>query len=156
MLSTKLSTSRTASTPTGLTLTCRKEQVVPIVTSRVTLPRRSCTFPDLRMSSLPTCPSVRSARVQVFSASLASCEDNQGMETGRGIVSSILQEQTLSQREASAAKVRMSSPDFPGDPVAKTLNSQCREPGSIPGQGTRPHIPQLRVHMPQLTPQPRD
>lgn len=34
--------------------TCRKEQVVPMVTSRVTLPRRSCTFPDLRMSSLPT------------------------------------------------------------------------------------------------------
>lgn len=34
--------------------TCRKEQVVPMVTSRVTLPRRSCTFPDFRMSSLPT------------------------------------------------------------------------------------------------------
>ena len=54
--------------------------MVPIVTSRVTLPRRSCTFPDLRMSSLPTCPSVRSARVQVFSASLASCEYDQGTE----------------------------------------------------------------------------
>ena len=26
----------------------------------------------------------------------------------------------------------------------------ARVPGSIPGQGTRPHMPQLRVHMPQL------
>ena len=34
---------------------------------------------------------------------------------------------------------------FPGPSVAKTLRSQC--PGSIPGQGTRPHMPQLRVWM---------
>ena len=27
--------------------------------------------------------------------------------------------------------------DFPGGPVGKTLHSQCRGPGSIPGQGTR-------------------
>ena len=27
--------------------------------------------------------------------------------------------------------------DFPGGPIAKTLSSQCRGPGSIPGQGTR-------------------
>ena len=26
------------------------------------------------------------------------------------------------------------------------------DPGSIPGQGTRSHTPQLRVHMPQLRP----
>ena len=31
--------------------------------------------------------------------------------------------------------------------VAKTLHSQCRSPGLIPGQGTRFHMPQLRVHM---------
>ena len=31
-----------------------KEQAVPIITSRVTLPRSRCTFPDLRMSSLQT------------------------------------------------------------------------------------------------------
>ena len=42
--------------------------------------------------------------------------------------------------------------DFPGGPVAKTLCSQYRvsDPGSIPGQGTRFHMPQLRVHMLQL------
>lgn len=48
------STSSRASALPVWALTCRKEQAVPIVTSRVTLPRRSCTFPDLRMSSLPT------------------------------------------------------------------------------------------------------
>ena len=27
--------------------------------------------------------------------------------------------------------------DFPGGPVGKTPHSQCKGPGSIPGQGTR-------------------
>ena len=36
--------------------------------------------------------------------------------------------------------------DFPGSPVAKTLHSQCQWPGSIPGQGNRSHMPQLRPH----------
>ena len=36
--------------------------------------------------------------------------------------------------------------DFPGGPVAKTLHSQCREPRLNPGQGTRPHMPQLSSH----------
>ena len=40
--------------------------------------------------------------------------------------------------------------DFPGGPIAKTPNSQCRGSGSIPGQATRLHMPQLRVHMLQL------
>ena len=31
---------------------------------------------------------------------------------------------------------------LPG-PAVKTLCSQCRDPGSIPGQGTRPHMPPL-------------
>ena len=35
--------------------------------------------------------------------------------------------------------------DFPGGPVAKTLHSQFRGWGSIPGQGTRSHMPQLKV-----------
>ena len=35
--------------------------------------------------------------------------------------------------------------DFPGGPLAKTPYSQCRGLGSIPAQGTRPHMPQLRV-----------
>ena len=38
--------------------------------------------------------------------------------------------------------------DFPGGPVAKTPCSQRRGPGSIPGQGTRSCVPQLRAHMP--------
>ena len=35
--------------------------------------------------------------------------------------------------------------DSPGGPVAKILCSQCRGPGSIPGQGTRSHVPQLKI-----------
>ena len=38
--------------------------------------------------------------------------------------------------------------DFPGGPVAKTLCSQCRALRFDPGQGTRSHMPQLRVCMP--------
>ena len=34
--------------------------------------------------------------------------------------------------------------NFPGGPGAKPLCSQCRGPSSVPGQGTRSHIPQLR------------
>ena len=30
--------------------------------------------------------------------------------------------------------------DFPGGPVAKTPHLPCRNPASIPGQGTRPHV----------------
>ena len=37
--------------------------------------------------------------------------------------------------------------DFPGGPVAKTSHSQCKGPGSTPGQGTKSHMPQLRVPM---------
>ena len=35
--------------------------------------------------------------------------------------------------------------DSPGGPMGKTLNSQCRGLGSLPGEGTRSHMPQLRV-----------
>ena len=40
--------------------------------------------------------------------------------------------------------------DFPDGPVAKTPHSQCRGPGSIPGQGARSHMLQVRVCLPQL------
>ena len=40
--------------------------------------------------------------------------------------------------------------DFPGGPVAKPPHSNAGGPGSTPGQGTRSHMLQLRVHMPQL------
>jgi len=35
--------------------------------------------------------------------------------------------------------------DFPGGPVAKTPHSQCRGPGSIPGQEARSHLLKLRL-----------
>ena len=40
--------------------------------------------------------------------------------------------------------------EFPGGPVAKTPCCQCRGLGSIPGQGTRSHMLQLRVPVPKL------
>ena len=40
--------------------------------------------------------------------------------------------------------------DFPSGPVAKTPSAGG--PGLIPGQGTKSHIPPLRIHMPQLRP----
>ena len=39
---------------------------------------------------------------------------------------------------------------FPGGPVAETPHSQCRGLSSIPSQGTRSHMPQLRVCVSQL------
>ena len=46
---------------------------------------------------------------------------------------------------------RASTGDFPGGPVAKTLSSQCGMGGldSVPDRGTRSHMLQLGVHMPQ-------
>ena len=35
--------------------------------------------------------------------------------------------------------------DFPGGPVVKTLSSQCRGQSSMPGEGTRSHMPQLKI-----------
>ena len=35
--------------------------------------------------------------------------------------------------------------NLPCGPVAETLHSQCRGLGSIPGQGTRSHMPQLKI-----------
>ena len=40
--------------------------------------------------------------------------------------------------------------DLPGGPVAKTPHSRCRVLGSIPGQGSRSHMPQLSIHKLQL------
>ena len=41
--------------------------------------------------------------------------------------------------------IKRSNGDFPGGPMAKTLRSQGRgPPGSIPGQGPRSHMLQLR------------
>ena len=35
--------------------------------------------------------------------------------------------------------------NVPGGPVAKTLCSQCRFPGLIPGQRTQSHMTQLKI-----------
>ena len=40
--------------------------------------------------------------------------------------------------------------DFPGDPIAETHAPNAGGLGLILGQGTIPHMLQLRVHMPQL------
>ena len=41
-------------------------------------------------------------------------------------------------------KTKQKTKDFPGGLVAKTLRSQCRDLGSIPGWGTRSQVLQLR------------
>ena len=46
-------------------------------------------------------------------------------------------------------KKRKRELEIPGGPVAKTSRSQRRDPGSIPGQGVRSHMLQLRLSMPQ-------
>ena len=47
--------------------------------------------------------------------------------------------------------ITMKCGNLPGGPVARIPYSQCREPGSIPDQGTRSHMAQPRVSMPQLS-----
>ena len=39
---------------------------------------------------------------------------------------------------------KVSFRDFQGGPVAKISNTQHSIPGSVPGKGTRSHMPQLR------------
>ena len=39
--------------------------------------------------------------------------------------------------------------DFPGDPVVRLQVPGAGTLGSIPGQGSRSHVPQSRVHMPR-------
>ena len=53
---------------------------------------------------------------------------------------------TLFPQQAS----KVGCQDFPGGPIDKTPCFQCRGPGSIPGQGTRSHMLQLRVRTQQL------
>ena len=56
---------------------------------------------------------------------------------------------TLSGKQRATFNIKMSSTwDFPGGSVAKTPHSQCRDLGATLGQGTRSHMPQLRVWMP--------
>ena len=40
--------------------------------------------------------------------------------------------------------------DFPGGPETNILHYNSGALGSIPGQGTKSHMPQLRMFMPQL------
>ena len=60
---------------------------------------------------------------------------------------------TLSRKQQATFNIKMSLTwDFPGGPVAKTPHSQCRVLGATLGQGTRSHMPQLRVCMPVINP----
>ena len=49
------------------------------------------------------------------------------------------------ETEKSETKERNPKDGLPSGPVAKTLHSQCRGLGSVPGLGTRSHLLQLRV-----------
>ena len=52
--------------------------------------------------------------------------------------------------EGSSLCLEWGRRDFPGGPVAKTPHSRCRVLGSIPGQGSRSHMPQPGVCKLQL------
>ena len=52
----------------------------------------------------------------------------------------IIKERTVAIRRTKNTESR----DFPDGPMAKTLHTQCWECSSIPGQGTRSHMPQLK------------
>ena len=55
-------------------------------------------------------------------------------------------EQICIQTSSPKFKRKILNRDFPGSPVAKTPPTPSAEgPGWIPGQGTRSHIPQLKV-----------
>ena len=45
--------------------------------------------------------------------------------------------------ELDEGNQKVKTRDFPGGPVAKTPSSHARGLGSIPGQGTRSHMPKL-------------
>ena len=49
-------------------------------------------------------------------------------------------------QKAEKMKTTSRNTDFPGGPVAKTLHFQYKGAWvSIPGQGTRSHMPQLKI-----------
>jgi len=56
----------------------------------------------------------------------------------------------FSDSEEKTGPVNTDCWDFPGDPVWRLHAPSTGDPGLIPSQGTRPHILQLRAHMPQL------
>ena len=71
------------------------------------------------------------------------------MELSPGTLQGCLNSPFLQMEEI---RLKAKSPGgFPGGPVAGRLHAADAEgPGSIPGQGTRSHMLQLRVAMPQL------
>ena len=56
----------------------------------------------------------------------------------------------FSDSEEGTGPVKTDCWDFPGDPVWRRHAPNAGDPGLIPSQGARPHMLQLRVHMPQL------
>ena len=74
---------------------------------------------------------------------------SQPRRSGRRVVQSLrgLDERPIArlpQCDENAQCQNVNKGDFPRGPMAKTSHSQCRGPGSIPGQGPRAHVPQLR------------
>ena len=57
----------------------------------------------------------------------------------------------LTRQTLECYSVLKKNEGFPGGPVApNTTPSQCWGPGEIPDEGTRSHMPKLKVFMPQL------
>ena len=70
---------------------------------------------------------------------------SQPRHSGRRVVQSLrgLDERPIArlpQCDENAQCQNVNKGDFPRGPMAKTSHSQCRGPGSIPGQGTRAHV----------------
>ena len=62
------------------------------------------------------------------------------------VISIALNERALAVSGSSSHYKEVRNRDFPCGPIAKILHSQCRGvPSSIPGQGTRSHMPQLKI-----------
>ena len=53
--------------------------------------------------------------------------------------------QHLGEEQVDVSFKKATSRDFSGYPVAKTLSSQCRGTGLIPGYGTRSFVSQLKM-----------
>ena len=69
-----------------------------------------------------------------------------GCGRGRGCAGS------LCLKHVSLCVLKLHGKDFPGGPGAKTPGFQCRNPGSIPGQGTRYKTPGFQCRDPGSIP----
>ena len=80
-----------------------------------------------------------------------SCLENPG-DAGAcwAAVYAVAQSRTrLKQRSSSSSRLGQMKKDFPGDPVVRLWVPSAGALGSIPGQGSRSHVPQSGVHVPR-------